>query len=231
MSQIISEVVRCVRCGVEQKHTLFKSLNGERVARQVARLVDGTFEAVSCPACGARFRPEHRMLYSHYGLRTWVAMYPPEERPHYAEIEVGVTEIVRRNVAGAPALVSAGLRGIRPRVVFGQHNLSEAVRTVEASIDSALLECAKLLAFRRNLAPLVRSGPSELCYEGVVRGTGHLQFGVHTLATGQRVDTLSLAPDALDEVAAARDELEARYPELFTRAYVSATRYLFGASA
>lgn len=228
MSQVASERVTCPACAESCEYTLFRSLNGERIPAQVQRLLDGSFELITC-RCGHTYRPEHRMLYSHYALRTWIVMHPRAERAQFAALERGVELVFEQDFKGAPPMVAAGLRGVRPRLVFGQAALSEAVRVSEAGLEPALFECAKLLLFRRNLARLVAHGPAELIYEGALAGE-QLQFAVVELASGARRDSLAAARDLLDEVSAVRDELVVRYPDLFTRPYISATRYLFGAT-
>jgi hypothetical protein len=226
MSQVATESIICPSCCESHDHTVFQSLNGERIPAQVQHLLDGTFELTTC-ACGHAFRPEHRMLYSHYALRTWIAMYPRGERDRFAMLEHGIQLVFEHDFRGAPPVVAAGLRGVQPRLVFGQAQLSEAVRISEAGLEPALFECAKLLLFRRNLAGAVAYGPAELIYEGVT-ADDLLQFGLVELTSGARRDTLTASRDVLDEVGAVRDELVTGYPDLFARPYISATRYLFG---
>jgi len=228
MSHLDFERIACPGCGAAREYRIFRSLNGERIASQVRRLLDGTFERVRCTACGLPFRLEHRMLYAHYALRTWVVMFSPGDRSHYDGLEHDVERLFAQSFAGAPGLVAAGLRGVRPRLVFGQHALSEAVRVVEASMDPALLECAKLVVFRRSLATLIGHGPVELCYEGRRRGSDDLRMGVYALRTAARVGEVDVASRLVIEIEARKAELEELYPALFTKPYVSATRYLFG---
>lgn len=228
MSHLASESVSCPVCGVEQQMTLFRSLNGERVPAQVQLLLDGSFERHACASCGRDFRPEHRMLYAHVAARVWVVMYPLADRPRFATLEHGLALVFAHNVAHAPELVGEFLAQARPRLVFGQHMLSESVRIAHGGVDPALLECAKLLAYRRNLATLLPHGPAELCYEGTAE-EGALRLAIHRLGDGRRAGELRVAGEAMQEVASARAEFAERYPELFARPYVSATRYLFGA--
>ena len=229
MSKLIPESARCPACGLEHGVTVFFSLNGERVEDQVRRIVDGTFEQVPCGGCGATFRPEHRMLYSHFTQRTWIVMHPLADRPQYALLERGVEIVLAEQFAYAPRMVADGLAGARPRLVFGQHMLSEAVRLAEERIDPALLEGAKLFAIRRNISRLGALPPFELCYEGT-EPSGEQRLAIHALAGVERFGELHLPGDALAEAHAAQSELDARYPELFERPYVSATRYLFAAA-
>lgn len=229
MSQIAPEQIACPACGELQERTVFRSLNGERVPAQVQRLLDDTFERIEC-ACGHAYRPEHTMLYTHFPLRTWIVMHPRADREKFATLEHGILLVFERDFRAAPPMVAAGLRGVRPRLVFGQAALSEAVRLSESGLDPVMLECAKLLVFRRNLAQTAAHGPAELLFERVVEGE-RLQFGLVELASGERRDTVTASSEVLDEVAATRDEFAERYAALFARPYLSATRYLFGAAA
>jgi hypothetical protein len=227
MSHLEAERVACPACGAVHELDVFRSLNGERVPAQVARVLDGTFEAVTC-ACGEVFRPEHTMLYTHYALRTWIVMHPRADRPRFATIEHGVLQMMEREFRTAPPPVAIGLRGVRPRLVFGQAALSEAVRVAHSGLDLVWLECAKLLVFRRNLATAMAGAPAELLFERVT-DDAQLQLGVVDLATGHRRAALHAPLGVIDEAEAMAGELAARYPDLFTRPYASATRYLFGA--
>ena len=228
MSHLCVETIACPACGVQQEHSLFRSLNGERVPAQVKLLLDGTFELRTCAACQHAFRPEHRMLYAHVPARVWIVMYPLGDRGRFHQLEQGVDVLFEQTFAHSPALVTGFLERARPRLVFGQHMLSEGVRVAHEGIDPAMLECAKLLAYRRHLAALTPHGPVELCYEGMPV-LGELRLGIHTLADGRRVGALDVPGDLLDEAAVAREVFAGQYPALFTHPYVSATRYLFGA--
>src|SRR5678816_4879197 len=126
-----------------------------------------------------------------YSARIWIVMYPLAARGGYAELETQIARILEDNFAGAPPAVEGGLRGVRPRLVFGQYGLAEALRAQRAAIDPPLLECAKLLAYRGNLSQLFAVGPSELVFERT-SDSGELVFGVRALATGQRLGDLSV---------------------------------------
>jgi hypothetical protein len=229
MSKINPTVVFCPRCGAKQRARLFDSLNADRVPAQVELVLAGTFEHMKCEQCGHGYRPEHPMLYAHFTARLWIVMHPREDRPRFATIERGVALVMAEQLGAAPPVVASGTTGVRPRLVFGQHMLTEAVRVARAGIDPATLECAKLMAVRRELSRLVSREPAELCFEEVA-DSGDLVHGVHSLATGERVDSWPLPRDLLDETRAAQPALEQSFPELFQQPYVSACRYLYGAT-
>lgn len=226
MSKVHARPVTCPACGHEGVARLFESLNGDRIPAQAEDVCAGTFEQQTCPACDSSFRPEHTMLYSQMSARIWVVMHPPADRARYALIERGVELVMQRNFAAAPPLVAEGLRGARPRLVFGQAMLTEALRVYRAGFSPPLLECAKLLALRRNLGELVSYGPSQLAFEEV-EPDGRLRCGVLSLESSRRLGELTLPADALAEVRATQSAFERLYPALFTRSYVSASRYLY----
>jgi hypothetical protein len=224
MSQLMSSIVGCPQCGAAWSDELFSCVDADTNPFQVDAILDGSFERATCSGCGLVFRPEHELLFVSHSRRLWIAMQPASDRRRFVGIERDVARIILDNVARAAPLVGAGLVGIRPRLVFGQHMLTEAVRVAWAGLDPELLECAKLLTVKRNLPALIRHGPFELCFE---RFDGVAQVcGVHALPGGERVAELALTGDVLSETQASQPALHAMFPELFERPYVSATRYL-----
>jgi hypothetical protein len=205
---------------------LFTSVDADTIEAQLEALLDGSFERQICDGCGHAYRPEHSLLFASHAHRLWIVMQPPLDRREFAALERGVERVIFDNFAQAPPVLTERLRGIRPRLVFGQHMLTEAVRASYLGIDPSLLECAKLLTVRRNLTELMMHGPFELCFE---RFEGSAPIcAVHSLPHGERVAERALAVDILAEVRASQDELQAQFPDLFARPYMSATRYLIG---
>jgi hypothetical protein len=227
MSETTESRVSCPRCGATWTARLFTSVDADTIQVQVDAILDGRFERMAC-ACGHAFRPEHRMLFVSHERRLWIVMRPLAERPGFAALERDVAQVIAENLARAAPAAAAQLQAIRPRLVFGQHMLSEAVRVAHAGLDAAMLECAKLLTVRRSLAVLMRHGPFELCFE---RLEGKLPMcAVVTLPGGERVAELPVGRDVWAEVQDHRTDLEARFPEIFAGPYMSATRYLLAAT-
>lgn len=224
MSQLIPSIVSCPRCGAAWSDELFSCVDADSNPFQVDAILDGSFERARCSGCSLAFRPEHAMLFVCHSRRLWIAMQPAADRRRFAGLERDVARVIVDNLAQAAPVAGAGLAGIRPRLVFGQHMLSEAVRVAWAGLDPELLECAKLLTVRRNLPALIQHGPFELCFERLDGATPIC--GVHALPGGERLAELALTRDALSEAQASQSALQAMFPELFERPYVSATRYL-----
>lgn len=227
MSQVSVRKVSCPACQHELEARLFDSLNGDLISPQVEEILAGTFEEHECPSCGTLFRPEHPLLYSELSTRTWIVMHPPADRARFALIERGVALVLEKNFAAAAPAVVEAVRGVKPRLVFGQAMLTEALRARRANLPPALLECAKLFAVRRNLGALLPYGPSQLLFEELDE-QGRLCCGVYGLDSERRLGELRLPAEALAEVRAAQPQLSQLYPELFAQPFVSATRYLLG---
>lgn len=225
MSKVGTHRIACPTCQHPVEVRLFDSLNGDRVPAQVEEILSGTFEQQECPSCGTLYRPEHPMLYSEFSTRTWIVMHPPVDRARFALIERGVALVMERNFAAAAPAVLENVRGVSPRLVFGQVMLTEALRARRANLSQALLECAKLLAWRRNLGALMPYGPSQLLFEELDE-QGRLCCGVYSLDKEQRLGELRLPSDAIAEARASQAQLTQLYPALFTQPYVSACRYL-----
>jgi len=103
------------------------------------------------------------------------------------------------------------------------------VRATYAGVDAAVLECAKLLTIRRNLAQLMAHGPFELCLERFGE-RGAPVCAIHALPGGERQGELELPTDILAEAQGGLPALQQQFPALFERPYISATRYLIGAT-
>jgi hypothetical protein len=224
MSELEPGVITCPRCPASWSAALFRSVDADTIPVQVDAILDGSFEHMTCAACGHGFRPEHPLLFASHARRLWIVMLPLADRRGFATLERDVERVIADGVAAAAPLVAERLRGLRPRLVFGQHMLSEAVRAAHAGLDASLLECAKLLAVRRNLPAMLAYGPFELCFE---RFEGSVPIcAVHAVPSGVRAAEIALPGEILAEANARQAELRAAFPDLFERPYVSASRYL-----
>ena len=149
MSQLAPRVVTCPRCGTTESMALFTSVDADTIQPQVDDIVAGTFEQKTCASCANVYQPEHPLLFASHARRVWIVMHPLADRRDYATLEPEVERVIAENFAAAAAIAAERLRGVRPRLVFGQHMLAEAVRASYAGLDAALFECAKLLSIRR----------------------------------------------------------------------------------
>lgn len=227
MSHIVPGVVTCPGCSASWTAGLFSAIDADTIPVQVDAILDGVFERQTCNQCARVFRPDHRMLFASHSWKLWVVMYPLTDCRDYEALEPAVMDLIDRHLAGAAPGVQERLRELRPRLVFGQHMLTEAVRVAYAGIDPAMLECAKLFAMRDNVALLLQHGPYELCFERM-DDANVMVCGIHALPGGERVGELPLPETLFAEAAAMSEQLIEQYPELLDGAYVSATRYLVG---
>lgn len=224
MSDWTTEAVRCPACGTEQVRTLFKSLNGVLLPHYVEAIAAGLFELIEC-TCGHRFQPEHRMLLSHLPLGEWVVMYPWAERGDALSIEADVLTTFGREFSQPPKALEGRVETVRPRLVFGQCMLAEAVRLIGMGLDASCVEAAKLLWVRRHLAQVMAFGPALLCIEEPSL-TG-FTCSVRALEDGAIVGSVDLPQDTINEALTTRAQLRTFAPLLFDRPYVSAATYLY----
>lgn len=223
MSDILPTLLDCPRCGAACSAALFESLNGDLIPAQVEAILAGSFECIRCAGCEQVFQPEHQMLFVMHSARLWIVMYPFEARRGFRAVEPAVAAAIADNFSTAPDVIADDLATLKPRLVFGQYALAEAIRAARDAIDPPILECAKLLAYQRSLPQLFALGPTELVYEE--RGTD-LVFGVRAIADGHRLGELRITPAVLDDSARGVDAFARSHPDLFSGPYISASRYL-----
>jgi CpXC protein len=228
VSGTVDVAARCPDCGVEQRAHVFDSLNADLLGEQLDLIADGRFEELACVGCARLFRPEHRLLLVQMSRRAWIVMHPLADRPRFAALESAVEQLLAQRFAEAPPVVATQLHQVRPRLVFGQHMLTDAVSSLRAELDPALLECAKLLLFRRELSRFFAHGPCELGLEGVDDG-GALRLGLYALADGRRLDAMTLPRADLATAAELRALLQPAQAALLERPYVASARLLYDA--
>lgn len=226
MSKILPQPAVCLTCGHAEDAVLYESLNAERLPHLLDAIEAGDFERQTCAACGASFQPEHKMLFSWLPRRLWVVMLPPQTDSPLPLLEDGLLDLFAREFAHVPAPVQPLVAATRPRLVFGQAQLTEAVRVARANLPPELVECAKLEIQRRLLPSLLPYGPTALAFEGQRPDDGALTFRVLRLRDGAVVDRATLPRAALAELAEHEAAYRARYPDLFARPYVNTLRYL-----
>jgi CpXC protein len=226
MSKVTADLVICSQCAAQHPLRRFESFNADRLGDQVDDIVSGRFERIAC-ACGHVFQPEHAMLFTSYERKLWIVMQPPADRRHFAAIERDVERILAENFASAAPQVAAGLAGVRPRLVFGQRMLAEALRIALSELEPALVECAKLLWVRANITTLMSRPPFELVVQGR-DADGGLRCVLHDLVEGSPLADTVIGAPTLAAAQELRPQLEDEYQALFTRPYCSAARFLYG---
>jgi hypothetical protein len=229
MSQATVCARACPACGHEEAGQRFTSLNADLLPARRQEILRGEFAQVRCAACGHGWQEEHELLYVELSTGAWILMEPPSRRARFATWERGIALLLARHFEGAPEALRASLAQVRPRLVFGQAGLTEALRLQEAGLDAATVECLKLMIIQRELPSFLAKGPAQLLFEAV-EGGQRLRFALARLPDGAPLGALGAPLEALREVEARREALSQTWPALFTQPYVSATRYLFGAT-
>lgn len=226
MSKISALELRCPACDHPFEGEVFSSFNAERLPHLLDAILHGLFEQATCPVCKARFQPEHDMLFSWLPQRLWIVMIPPEHLPDFARLEGEIARTFEEVFATTPEEFKPLLDAVQPRLVFGQHQLAEAVRAQREGIHPALLECAKLAVLRDNLEELLPRGPSYLTFEGLAMPGTLLNLSAWSFVDGAKIASFQLDRALLHDLHRQEEALREAYPALFERPFVSALRYL-----
>lgn len=226
MSDVTALETHCPACSAERTCIVFTSLNGMLLPTEIDHILDGTFERAQCDSCGHTWQPEHEMLYVDLRARHWIVMYPATARRSFARLERAVERLLADEFSHAPAVVAPALAGVKPRLVFGHTMLAEALRTLRAGLDPALVEATKLLWIRTHLPAFLALGPCELVVQAI--GTDGLHCQALRLPDLSPISDVTIPPDVMGQARATRTLIQQSHPDLFRRPYVSACRYLYG---
>lgn len=231
MSTLTSDLVRCPRCSAPHALRRFESLSIDLLPELLEDILAARFARLQC-ACGHTFQAEHPMLLVSHKHKLWIVLHPLADRRHFARLERAVEAMFAEHFARSPAVLAPELASVRPRLVFGQPLLAEALRVALSELSPAVFECAKLLWLRQHLADqpeLFAMPPVQLVFQDLTL-EGALRCTLCDVATGAALGEISISAELLTAAAAMRETFERQYPELFIRPYASASRYLLGDS-
>src|ERR1700684_3397951 len=120
MSLFFDATVTCGQCGVATPIRLAGSVNADNRPDLRTAIVDGEFQAESCPGCGTRLRLPVHLSYLDMGRGNWILTEGAERFAEWREIETAAQSIFEQSYgSGVSPLAQELGRGLRPRVVFG----------------------------------------------------------------------------------------------------------------
>jgi len=138
---------RCPMCDAEVGFELVHSVNADRRPDLRAAILDRSFQRKACPGCGHSFRMAPEFSYMDVGRKQFIAVYPGDKLPQWAEYE-------RRSQASFAKAYGPGSGAdqlgaqMRARCVFGWGALNEKLIAADAGIDDRTLELAKIAVLR-----------------------------------------------------------------------------------
>lgn len=155
MSTIQTIDTPCAVCGASLSVPLATNVNAQRRPDHRAAILDGSLQALSCPACGAANRVEPELSYLDQPRGQWILVEPYGRRGEWAALEEAAVAIFSRHFGpSAPPAAAAIGAELEPRVVFGWSALREKLWCRAADVDEASLELLKLVTLRARGGPL-----------------------------------------------------------------------------
>ncbi len=149
MSMFFPVEATCERCAAKTSFRLAASVNADRRPDLRQAILDGTFQAETCPGCGAALRLPVHLSYLDLGRGQWVLAEDPVALPAWREAEQHASQVfdgAYGKDASRPAQELGA--GLRPRLVFGWTAFRELLHADSLRLDPVTLELLKLLLLR-----------------------------------------------------------------------------------
>jgi hypothetical protein len=145
MSMFDFVTASCGKCGTETEIEVVVSVNADRRPDLREQILDGSFQAVSCPSCAARLRIPPEFVYLDMARGQWIAAHPADTLARWPEIErTAAAAFDEAFGAGAPAAVRDLAGNVTPSVVFGWPALRERLLCADLDLEVATLEVVKM---------------------------------------------------------------------------------------
>jgi hypothetical protein len=215
----------CAACGADAEVEVVMSVNADRRPDLRAEILAGTFQAVPCPACGARVRVEPEFAYLDLGRGQWIAVHPAADVATWPEAERAARDVFEESFgSGAPAAVRELVGDVHPRVVFGWPALQERLLCADLGLDDVTVELLKFALLSRADGGLTWHGGDELRLAGGDAET--LGFDLLDGATEAPRTRFQVPRRAYDEIAAAPVAWAALRAQLAGGAFVDMARVM-----
>lgn len=199
MSLFVNAGTTC-SCGKEMKFRLAASVNAGRRPDLRQEILDGTFQAETCPACGLRLRLPVHLSYLDIGRHQWILTEGTELLPEWRAVEEEALGVFDRTYGiRAPKPAQEVGAELRPRLVFGWPALRETLTGDELGLEPVALELLKIAIMRTVPEPPLGDG-TELRLTGATGADLH--FSWVDAATEEELTSLTVKRSLYDDVAA-----------------------------
>lgn len=215
----------CPHCGAVQEAKVFVSVNGARIKDAADRIIEGRWGEMSCLKCGGRYRHDAPMLFADIPGGLWVVQYDASDRGRFVVLEEEADAIFQREfMERPPAAIREQARTVRRRICFGRRQLAEKLLLRRHGLDDRLVECLKLVLMREYVSDLLAFGPAEYSVRQVE--PNRLDLSAFPIGDGRPLFELKVERPTLDEITQDMERFRAAFPDLFSKLYVSASRYV-----
>jgi hypothetical protein len=144
VSRYEDRLLTCPHCQHQFNQSVAVSLDGDAAAQRQA-ILDGTFQRLTCAACGTAFVADGPLIYIDFDAKLWISVFPtPWESAWWDHEDEPQVVFQRYMIDHCPPLVRSCAPGFTVRAVFGIERLREKLVAYDAAIDDRVLEAYKL---------------------------------------------------------------------------------------
>jgi hypothetical protein len=149
MSLMKTTALDCPACARPLSFQTAYSVNADRRPDLRAAILDGSFQRMACPHCGAGFRLDCDFTLLDIGRGQWIVAAPVAAVADWEAREAQAREMFERAYgAEAPAIAREVGQRLRPRLVFGWPALREKLVAADHGLDDVALEAVKATVLR-----------------------------------------------------------------------------------
>ena len=227
MSIFTTVEMTCPECGEVSKASWASSVNAERHPDLREQILDGSFQAETCPSCQANLRLPSHVAYLDINRNHWMLVEDISELAQWTEHEAK-TNALFDNAYGpkAPKPAQELGKGVQPRLVFGWQALREKLVCTELSLDDVSVELMKLAILRNvqdaqlgnNIALRLISGDEE-----------NLKFNITENHSEKIVSTTEVPRAVYDEIVSEEAAWKPLREQLAGETFVDVARLMIAA--
>ncbi len=190
--------ITCPQCGTLTEMARVASVNADRRPDLRAAILDGSFQALDCPKCGAKMRLPPHLTYVEIGRKTYIAAEPVHLLDRWPEVEAEIVDIydVSFGENASPAAQEIA-EGMLARVVFGWPAFREKLICIDLGLDDTTLELLKMAVMRDVQGPPM-ADTTELRLVGGDAETLHMTWFV--TASEKELATVDVPRDVYQSI-------------------------------
>jgi hypothetical protein len=219
MSSFTVVTVNCPHCQRDFETGAADSLNVTRMPWAREQILSGLFHEATCTHCGRQANLDRAFLFTDMGRGHFIMVHNTLDIETWRPLEDAADALFSESLSQSPSFTSRPL-SYSLRVVFGLPALADKLRVWDAGLDDAVVEVLKLELFAS--VPALRArGDLLLNVVAVNDSAGHIEIEARQLGKSTAPSFYAASLSRYRELAAARFELEDRFPGLFFRPFSS----------